>query len=211
MDKRVLVMSPHCDDGELGCGGSIAKFSEMGYEIYYVSFSDSKTTLSDEFEPDTLRKETNIATKILGIKEENVMIYDFTTRHYSSKRQEILDEIIELRHKIDPGIILTPSTKDVHQDHQTVTNEVLRAFKKGEFTILGYEEPWNCFTFDSIAFICLEKSHVDKKVNAVMSYESQCDRNYRHRDFIEGLAITRGTQIGHTYAEAFEVLRYVIK
>ena len=210
MGKKIVVFSPHCDDGELGCGGSIAKLVDAGDELHYIAFSDSKTSLPEKYPPDTLRKETIKATSILGIPSSNVIIYDFETRRFPEQRQEILECIIKLRDEIKPDIIFTPSLKDVHQDHQTVSNEVMRAFKRGNYTIFGYEEPWNCFTFDTVGFICMDKKFIDKKVEALLAYESQSHRDYLDSDFIEGLAKTRGVQIGHEYAEAFEILRFVL-
>ena len=210
-NRKIIVFSPHCDDGELGCGASIAKFVENGDEVHYIAFSDARTTLPDNLEPDTLRKETIEATSVLGIDSSNVKIFDIQTRHFPEHRQKILDIIIKLRDEIKPDLIFTPSLKDVHQDHQTVSNEVMRAFKKGDYTIFGYEEPWNCFTFDTVGFICMDKKFIDKKVEALLAYKSQSHRDYLDRDFIEGLAKTRGVQIGHEYAEAFEILRLVLR
>ncbi len=209
MAERVLVLNPHGDDGELGCGGTIAKFCERGDDVYYVAFSDASNTLRDGFPPDTLRKEIHKATKILGVPTDNVKIYDFKTRYLSENRQDILDRLIELRDDIKPTIVLTPSTTDVHQDHSTVTNEVKRAFKKGEYTILGYEQPWNSFTFDTTAFVSLDEKHIKAKIDALHEYESQRHRDYLKEDFLWGWARTRGTQIGHELAEAYEVIRIV--
>lgn len=45
MKKKVLVLAPHTDDAELGCGGSIAKFVEEGREVHVVSFSIAEDSL----------------------------------------------------------------------------------------------------------------------------------------------------------------------
>lgn len=211
MEERILVISPHGDDGELGCGGTISRFSEEHADIYYVVFSDAKNVMPEGFAPDALRNEIQAATTVLGIKGSNVRIYEFETRNFGKSRQEILDELISIRDTIEPSLIFAPTTRDVHQDHKIVTDEVLRTFKKGQYTILGYEQPWNCFIFNTTAFVCLEERHIEKKIAALREYKSQAGRNYLNEDFLRGLAITRGTQIGHRYAEAFEVLRYVIK
>lgn len=209
--KRILVMSPHVDDGEIGCGGSIAKYLEDGAEVFYLAFSDARISLSKEWPPDTLVREVKEATACLGIPRENVRILDFRTRNFPAQRQEILDNIINIRDELKPNIIFTPSRRDVHQDHQTITWEVLRAFKRGDFTILGYEEPWNCFTFDTTAFIPLDDRHIKTKIDALDRYKSQKTRGYVTSQSVEGLAKTRGTQIGMPFAESFEVLRLVMR
>jgi len=105
--------------------------------------------------------------------------------------------------------VLLPSVNDTHQDHLTVAHEGFRAFK--DRTILGYEIPWNNRTFNTESFVLLDKTHIDAKVAALLCYRSQLDRFYANENFVRSLAVTRGTQIGASFAEAFEVVRWVIK
>jgi len=56
----------------------------------------------------------------------------------------------------------------------------------------------------------LEQRHIDSKVAALQEYKSQSHRDYMKVDFITSLARARGVQIGAQYAEAFEVLRWVM-
>ena len=207
MNDRVLVLAPHTDDGELGCGGSIAKFIEKGYDVYYVAFSSARQSLPEGYPDDTLVREVKAATKILGIKPENLIIYDYEVRKFSYVRQDILEDLVRLKRELEPDLVFIPSISDLHQDHQTVANEALRAFK--ETSILSYELPWNNIAFRTEGFIPLEKRHVDKKMQALKEYKSQSHRAYLNEDFIYGLAKARGVQIKKDYAEAFEVVRYV--
>ncbi len=209
MVDRVVVLAPHTDDGELGCGGSIAKFIENGYDVYYVAFSSARQSLPDGYPDDTLVREVKAATKILGIKPENLIIYDYEVRKFSYVRQDILEDLVKLKRELEPDLVFIPSTQDLHQDHQTVANEALRAFK--ETSILSYELPWNNIAFRTEGFIPLEKRHVDKKMQALREYKSQRHRVYLNEDFIYGLAKARGVQIKKDYAEAFEVVRYVFR
>jgi LmbE family N-acetylglucosaminyl deacetylase len=207
MEKKILVISPHTDDGELGCGGSIARFIEEGNEVEYVALSSAEKSVPKEYPPDTLKHEVKKATKILGIQDP--ILYEYEVREFPKYRQEILDTLIRLRNKIQPDIVFTPSRFDTHQDHTTTVEETMRAFKK--CTILGYEQPWNNITFNTHAFVSLAEIHVQKKIDALACYETQKDRAYLNPDFIRGLALTRGTQIEETYAEAFEVIKWVIR
>jgi len=206
--KKVLVLAPHVDDGEFGCGGSIAKFVEEGKEIYYVAFSTAEDSVPAGFPKNVLETEVRKATGILGIIPENLIIYRFQVRKLSYVRQEILEELIKLKKEINPDLVFMPSPNDVHQDHHTIAMEGIRAFK--QITILGYELPWNNITFNTSAFIKLEERHVTKKIEALKAYESQKDRYYANEEFIKSLAVTRGTQISAKYAESFEVIRWVI-
>jgi LmbE family N-acetylglucosaminyl deacetylase len=207
--KRILVLAPHTDDGEFGCGGSLAKFINEGHEVYYAAFSACQQSVLPNFPSDILITEVKQATKILGLKPENLLLYDFDVRTFGYHRQKILDELILLRNNINPDIVFIPSINDIHQDHHTIAQESLRAFKFN--SILSYELPWNNLTFTTSSFIYLDEELISTKVKALKAYLSQAHRSYSDEDFIRSLARTRGVQIGTKYAEAFEIVRWIIK
>jgi N-acetylglucosamine malate deacetylase 1 len=206
--KRILVLAPHTDDGELGCGGSIAKFCSEGKEVFYAAFSLCVRSLPDGSPADTLANECKKATAALGIPASNVFLSDFEVREFPAARQKILDELLQLNKKIQPGLVLLPSASDIHQDHQVIHQEGLRAFKNT--SIMGYELPWNNSSFHTNLFIRLSKKEVDQKVNALKEYRSQSHRNYMQEDFIRSLAKVRGVQSNADYAEAFELYRQLV-
>lgn len=206
--KNVLVLAPHTDDGELGAGGTISKFIENGINVYYAAFSTAEKSVPIGFEKDILKTEVKNATKKLGIKEENLFIYDYEVRKLNYVRQEILEDLIALRNRLEIDLVLMPSLNDIHQDHTTIAQEGLRAFKTK--TILGYELIWNNLSFDTTSFVKLEKKHIQSKVDSLKEYKSQNGRDYMSEEFIFSLAKSRGVQIGAEYAESFEVIRLVI-
>jgi len=206
--KNVLVLAPHTDDGELGAGGTISKLIESGANVYYMAFSTAEESVPDHLPKDILKTEVKAATKNLGISEENLIILNYQVRKLNYSRQEILEELIRIREKYDFDLVLLPSLKDIHQDHSTIAQEGVRAFKN--ITILGYELIWNNLSFDTTSFVKLEKHHIQNKVDALQCYGSQAGRDYMSQDFIFSLARTRGVQIGCKYAESFEVIRWVI-
>jgi LmbE family N-acetylglucosaminyl deacetylase len=206
--RRVLVLAPHTDDGELGCGASIARFVGEGIDVFYAAFSTADQSLPEGLPPGTLAQELRAATAVLGIPQENVLVYDYEVRKLNYVRQEILERLVRLREDIQPDLVLMPCPHDVHQDHSTVAAEGLRAFKK--VSILGYELPWNTIEFNAQAFVHVTSVQVETKVSALMAYGSQAGRDYMEADFIWGWARMRGVQIGTQLAEAFEVIRWVI-
>jgi LmbE family N-acetylglucosaminyl deacetylase len=208
MKERILVLAPHTDDGELGCGGTIARFAEEGHDVYYAALSTAEQSLPAGFPPNTLEVEVRAATKVLGIDPQHLIIFRHEVRKLGYIRQEILEELIRLRNDINPTMIFLPSPNDLHQDHHTVSEEGIRAFKNS--TILGYELLWNNISFNTESFVILNESHVNAKLNALQEYKSQLHRKYLTEDFIRGWARTRGTQINTDYAEAFEVVRWII-
>jgi N-acetylglucosamine malate deacetylase 1 len=206
--QRILVLAPHTDDGELGCGASIAKFLEQGHEVYYAAFSACEISVPSHLPSDILIKEVKAATSLLGIIPENLFLFNYEVRTFSYHRQSILQDMIDLKNKLEPNLVLVPSLTDLHQDHGTISQEALRAYKT--VSILSYELPWNNISFDTTCFIPLNENHVMKKVEALAQYDSQKHRPYANEEFIRGLARTRGVQINERYAEVFEVVRWVM-
>jgi LmbE family N-acetylglucosaminyl deacetylase len=209
MFSRILVLAPHTDDGEFGCGGSISRWVGEGQEVYYAAFSSARKSVPAGMPKDILEKEIREATRVLGIPTGNLILFNYPVREFPTYRQEILEEMVGLGKKFNPELVLLPSTNDTHQDHQTISQEGFRAFKKT--SMIGYEMPYNNLNFSTNLFVVLEEEHVSKKVQALKCYQSQASKIYATSDFIMSLATVRGTQIGVKYAEAFEVIRWVIK
>lgn len=208
MCKKVLVLAPHTDDGELGCGGYVSKLIREGNEIYYVAFSAAEKSVPVQYDRDILRREVVCATHELGIKSENLRVLNYEVREFPQHRQEILDDLIKLRAEIKPDLVLIPSLNDLHQDHYTVAHEAVRAFKNTN--MLGYELPWNNLTINTTSFAKLDKIDVENKYRALACYESQKGRPYANSEFITSLAKVRGTQIGAEFAEIYEVIRLIL-
>lgn len=206
--NRVLVLAPHTDDGEFGCGGSIVKFILEGKEVYYTAFSTAEESAPPGFPKNILEVEVKEATKVLGIPAPNLIIYKFQVRKLNYFRQEILEELVRIKREIEPDLVFMPSPNDLHQDHYTIAMEGLRAFK--QTSILGYELPWNNIVFQTQAFIELGNNHIQKKIEALKAYKSQAHRPYAAEDSILSLARTRGVQIGTNFAETFEVIRWIM-
>jgi LmbE family N-acetylglucosaminyl deacetylase len=206
--KRILVLAPHTDDGELGCGGTIAKFIETGSEVYYAAFSTADESVPAHFPKNQLELEVREATNILGIKPENLLVFHYQVRKLNYVRQEILEELIRLRPIIQPDLVLLPSSNDIHQDHRTIYEEGLRAFKF--CCLMGYELIWNNLNFSANVFVSLEERHIQLKIKALAAYQTQAGRPYMSPDFIKSLAVVRGVQSGRPLAEAFEGIRALL-
>jgi N-acetylglucosamine malate deacetylase 1 len=206
--NTVLILAPHTDDGELGVGGTIAKLVEQNIRVYYAAFSTAAASVPEGWPPDVLKTEVGNATRKLGIKDEHLLVYNYEVRKLNYVRQEILEDLVRLRDKINPDLVFMPSLHDIHQDHTTIALEGTRAFKNR--IILGYELIWNNLTFDTQCFVKLEERHIRKKADALKEYASQQHRDYMSEEFVFSLAKTRGVQIGAPYAEAFEIVRFII-
>lgn len=208
MINRILLLAPHPDDGEFSCGGSLKKWTEEGKEIWYMAFSPCNKSLTKNLEQDTLFKELPKALGHLGITKEHIFTHRFPVREFLKHRQEILEILVKTRQDLQPDLVLLPNTQDIHQDHQVISQEGIRAFK--HTCIMGYELSWNNFKFTSNAHVALERKHIEAKISAIKEYKSQAYRNYTDEEFFYGLAKMRGIQVNKDYAEAFEMIRWIL-
>ncbi|MDX1407043.1 MAG: hypothetical protein R3330_02890, partial [Saprospiraceae bacterium] len=165
-------------------------------------------SVPDSFPSNQLTIEVREATRLLGIPESHLRVYQFEVRKLNYVRQELLELLIKLRDDIDPDLVFLPSSRDIHQDHLTVYQEGIRAFKFS--SILGYELIWNNLSFSTDCFIEVDADALDRKLAALGAYQTQRGKNYMDPGFIRSLAVVRGTQIGVQYAEAFEVIRWIM-
>lgn len=209
MFKNILVLAPHTDDGEFGCGGAMSRWIEEGKKVFYVAFSSAEKSVPKGVPKNILKKEVKQATRALGILNEHCILFDYPVRDFPDYRQNILEDMIKLDKTLYPDLVLLPSTFDTHQDHQVISQEGFRAFKKK--SMIGYEVPWNNLTFTTNMFVVLEEKHIVKKIGALRYYKSQSNRFYSSEECIHNLAKIRGLQINSTYAEAFEIIRWVLR
>src|SRR5689334_5104376 len=154
----------------------MARLVDAGCEVRYVAFSIATRSLPEGFPPDTLAREVREATAELGIPPEGLTVHDFDVRTFPERRQDILELLIGLWEDWQPEAVFQPSLHDIHQDHQVIAAEGLRAFKRT--TILGYEIPWNNFDFSYQWYFALERPHLERKVAALGKYASQRHRRY---------------------------------
>jgi LmbE family N-acetylglucosaminyl deacetylase len=198
--KKVFVLSPHTDDGELGCGGTISKFIEDGVEVHYIAFSAPL---------EVLKEEVKQALKVYEVENNGVHLHllNYDRRTFPSHRQDILQSLYDLNNEYKPDLVFTPSTYDLHQDHETVTNEAKRVFK--DSSIFGYILRWNCQIIKEDIFIPLDERDINKKINSLGAYHSQFKlrSKYFNPSFHLNEARVRGLNYDKGFAEAFEIIR----
>ena len=203
--NKILCLAPHPDDIELGCGGTVSKLIELGKEVHYCTFSLCEKSIPKGFSDNVLKEELENSCKNLGILNNRIYQYTFEVREYKRDRQLILEELVKLKNKLKPDLVFLPMLNDVHQDHCTISEEGIRAFKKS--TILAYEVPWNNFSLKNNLFIELTEEQLQKKIDALKAYKSQYFRSYANEEFVRSLAIVRGVQGKSKYAETFNIIR----
>jgi len=210
MPNKIIFVSPHTDDIELGCGGSIRRFVEEKREVYCIILSDCRNAIPKGFKEDALNKECVNSLTSLGVKRKNIFIFQVENKEFQKNNRKIYSILEDLKEKIKPDLVVIPSLNDNHQDHKIVSGECLRVFRHN-ISIICYEEPWNSVKFEPKFFMKLNKIHIDYKISALKKYKTQkkMKRLYFDYDLIKSLARVRGSQIASKYAEAFEVVKLI--
>jgi LmbE family N-acetylglucosaminyl deacetylase len=200
--ETICCIGAHPDDIELGCGALIADIVDQT-NVICVTLSDNQKN------PDlsNLVDEYYASMDILGVKRENALLYDFTTRRFPAARQEILEVMLELKRKYHPEVVLVHTSQDIHQDHKTVTEEALRAFRGT--TVLGFDVLRSSYGFFPDFLVQVSEEAVNKKIQALQAYKTYTDKYYFDENIIHATAIRHGALAERPFAEGFDILRIV--
>jgi LmbE family N-acetylglucosaminyl deacetylase len=200
--QTILAIAPHLDDVELGCGATVYHLNKTN-AVYYVGLS-----LPPLVERERLMQEFYQATACLKLDPARFILRDYNPRNLFDARADILQLLYDLNKSLQPALVLVPNSNDMHQSHEVVYAEARRAFKYT--SVLGYELPWNSTHFSTDVFITLDAEAVAAKVAAINAYKTQMERVFFANNIVEDLARVRGKQVGHDYAECFELVRLIV-
>jgi len=191
---RILVIAPHPDDCELGCGASLARHAAGGSKVLVLM-------LSDRGEPDWLKEATAAASCLHeSIKVETLHLTPF---HMANERQSLMRSMEEYRERFKPQCVLCPAEGDEHQDHLAALLECRRVFKG--CTLLGYELLRSNKRFRPRMYVKVTWPHVHAKCEAVSQYSTQRDKYYCFPTVIRAQAMVHGAACEVEFAEAFDV------
>lgn len=200
--RRVLFLGAHPDDIELGCGALLHHIARHT-EVLCVTLSDNQKN------PDlqNVKAEHYQAMAVLGVPEDKVILGPFTTRVFHEARQEILEYFLRLRREFSPDLIFVHSRQDVHQDHLTMTDEALRAFRG--ITLLGFDVVRSSYGFFPHFLVEVTEANVNKKIEALSKYETYRDRYYFNSELTRSIMVRHGALAERAFAEGFDILRIV--
>ena len=193
---KVLFVGPHPDDVEIGALGTLLNLRK-NHEIFYITMSrcldiPRNTDIINEY--NKVVKELKVHTEIL----------DLPNRELSQRGKEIREKLENYRDN-DIDLVFGPSLSDLHQDHQAVSQEIVRIFRYQ--SILFYEIPHSCPLFKPRFFFPLEENIVSEKIRIVSLYKSQSKRAYIQEPSLRSMMMFRGLEFDVKYAEGFEVFR----
>jgi LmbE family N-acetylglucosaminyl deacetylase len=200
--RNWLLIGPHPDDVELGCGATVAQYGQTGKTYLVVS------PATDDPRNRNILAELELSRVELGLTEKP-MVWNFTRRRLHESRYDLRQAIYRLVvEELKPDLIFVPSLNDLHPDHQLITEEVARMFR--DRTILGYETPVTHDRANTKLYVRLKSESVERKIRALMCYASQRHRQYFNADVVQSVMRACGAQVNTKYAEAFEIIRMVI-
>ena len=216
---KVLVFAPHNDDEVLGVGGTIAKYTQQGHEVYVCEVT---SWLENQASTNALKNEALEAHAILGVKETiflDLPVVKLKETPTITKNRKF----IEIVKNIKPDIAFIPHTGDMHVDHGETALAAMVALRplanyqlKGIYTYETLSETeWNIPNTTNV-FIPNVWNDIsesfEKKVEAMKCYKSQLHDfpHPRSLDAIEALARLRGSTVGVNYAESFMCVREIL-
>lgn len=200
--RKVLFIGAHPDDIELGCGALLAQIAGKA-DILCLTLSDNqKNPLLKN-----LVEEHCQSMQVLGLNREQVTLEQFETRKFPAFRQEILEYFVKLKNTFQPEIVFVHTRADIHQDHNVVTDEALRAFRGT--TILGYDVIRSSYGFFPSFLVGVTEEEVEKKVQALAEYKTYADKYYFDPAVTRATLKRNGAIAERDYAEGFDILRII--
>lgn len=200
--RRVCFLGAHPDDIELGCGALIAHIARQT-EVLCVTLSDNqKNPLLTNVVNEHYR-----SMAMLGVPEDHVRVGAFETRRFPHSRQEILEYMIDLNRNFRPEIVFVHTKADLHQDHATVTEEALRAFRG--LTVLGFDVIRSSYGFFPNFLVEVTEQDVECKIRALAEYRTYDEKYYFDPAITRATLVRNGALCERPYAEGFDILRVI--
>jgi len=201
---NIIVFSPHPDDAEVLMGGTIAQYTRSGHEVKIVL-----VTIPSQRERRI--EESKKAAAILGTQLA-VLDVDSYQLVFSRKLVESFDQIVE---DFLPDAIYTSWLGDSHQDHIVVSQAAIATARKNNCSLYMYEQALpgglSPSAFRGQAIVDISDT-IDLKIQSVLAHESQV-QNFTEQwiEGIKGRAAYMGFRINVKYAEAFEVVKHIMR
>jgi LmbE family N-acetylglucosaminyl deacetylase len=199
--RSVLCLGAHCDDIELGCGGTLLRLCARypATRVHWLAFC------SDARRAAEMRAS---ARAFLG-SDEDVCIEGYRDGFLPHAGAALKERFEQLKRAIDPDLVFTHHRADRHQDHRTIAELTWNTFRDHlilEYEIVKYEGD----LAQPNLFVPLSADDVARKARAIVeSYPSQREKPWWGEETIRSLARLRGVEAGHgaAYAEAFHACK----
>jgi LmbE family N-acetylglucosaminyl deacetylase len=204
--RNILCLGAHCDDIEIGCGGTILKYvHEMkDLNVHWVVFS------SDECR----KKEAILSAEefLKEVKNKNVVVNQFRNSYFPYCGVEIKEYFENLKQCFAPDIIFTHCRGDLHQDHRVINELTWNTFR--DHLILEYEiAKYDADLGSPNGFVHLDENICKNKVNIIVKhFKSQAEKIWFTKDLFMSVMRIRGVESNSPskYAEGFYCRKFLI-
>ena len=219
---RTLVIAPHPDDEVLGAGGTIARLSDGGADVFVAVATTGRPPLFDAAAVERVRAEAAEAHAILGVRETRYL--DQPAAELDATPHRVLNAAVDaLVRELEPQTLFVPFANDIHLDHQLVALSSMVAARPRDGTfpreVLAYETlsetnwnaPYLLPGFQPHLFVDIADT-LPRKLAAMQAYASQVRPAPDERSLptLQALATLRGATVHRAAAEAFVQIRRVV-
>ena len=204
--RRLLVLGAHCDDAEIGAGGTILRLCDASpdLDVRWVVFCGA----SDERRAEA---ERGAALFLAGAASKTVTIHAHRDAHLPADWEAVKASFEQLK-PFAPDLILTHARDDAHQDHRLVSELTWNTFR--DHAILEYEIP----KYDgdlgrpSVYGVIARDLAARKVAHLFDAYPSQSTRGWFDEELFRGLMRLRGMECQSPtgYAEAFHCRKWML-
>jgi LmbE family N-acetylglucosaminyl deacetylase len=195
--RRVLCVGAHCDDIEIGCGGTLLTLAAVipDLAVRWVVFA------SDE---PRKREALACAERFLRGTRAEITVHGYRDAFLPHSAEAVKEEFERLK-EFAPDLVLTHFRQDAHQDHRLIAELTWNTFRR--HLILEYEIPKYDGDFGAPnVFVPLDPAFAEEKVRHILEcYKSQADRHWFSRDLFMAVMRVRAMEAnaGLDHAEAF--------
>jgi LmbE family N-acetylglucosaminyl deacetylase len=201
----VLCLGAHCDDIEIGCGGTLLRLRRANPEVdirFAIFCSDAARAAEARA----------CAAHLLGPRAaERVQIFSHRDGFLPWDGAAVKQRFEDLKRQLSPDLILTHYHRDLHQDHRLVSELTWNTWR--DHLILEYEIPkYDGDLGAPNSFVPLSEDDVKQKVDALLdAYASQRTRSWFDAETFRALMRLRGVECQSRYAEAFYARKLVVE
>jgi len=194
---NILCLGAHCDDIEIGAGGTILKILDT-YKIASV-----KWVVFASNEQRKIEAHKSAEQFLTGIQKKDIIINCFRDGFLPFMAAEIKESFEGIKKNFNPDLIFTHYRKDRHQDHRLISDLTWNTWRKHQ--ILEYEIPkYDGDLGQPNFYVPLEEEYISKR-NIIIksSFKSQESKHWFDEETFRSLPRIRGMESANKYAEAF--------